>query len=536
MGSISNLSSGFKKLTEDLRISYIFNNNYSKNNQLLNWVLFFLILYGLSLKFQLSLSHKLDSDDVSPGLVWKEFFVHGNSFLQGFYFPFADPHVFSDLIPYHLLPQLLSGYDPVALALSAYFIFVAIILIFSVLIYNMTKNITNSLIFASLFVNIPNFAADNFFLRPEVHMGAITFLGILLLIYPQNSHGKLRAVLYLLILALISFSDSLILLWYFVPFFVASTLFVLLNRPFEIRKLSFPIISGILVSLVYLVKGNMPTLIKYPISLLTDKCLIFENFLLLFKGICLLYNHKLFEFANTSKLNILAVIVVLITIGIMYFVFSNISRTFRKNPVWCLFVIFSITIISIAYVFTSISINIYTTRYLTFPLMLGLSIVALTYNQNMKLQKVYLFLILSIIFINAGSNAALLKGGYEQPNKEQYELIEYLKDSNLTLGYGDYWDANLITYLSSEEIVIMPVIFNDAKITPYKWLSFKKWFTEQPGDNEEIFVIQSHFQNEEIEYLVNKIPPQKILKFGNYNIYVWDSPELKKVMEDFDWK
>ncbi len=99
----------------------------------------------------------------------------GILFLQGFYFPFADPHVFSDLIPYHLLPQLFSGYSPVALALSAYIIFVVIILIFSVLVYNMTKNITSSLIFASLLVNIPNFAADNFFLRPEVHMGAITF-------------------------------------------------------------------------------------------------------------------------------------------------------------------------------------------------------------------------------------------------------------------------------------------------------------------------------------------------------------------------
>jgi hypothetical protein len=367
-------------------------------------------------------------------------------------------------------------------------------------------------------------------------MGAITFIGILLLIYPQNIHGRLSAVLYLLILALISFSDSLILLWYFVPFFVTNTLFALLNRPFEMRKMSFPVISGIVVSLIYLVKGNISTLVKYPISLMTDKGLIFENFLLLSKGSCLLYNHKLFEFSNTYKLNILAMIVILITIGITYFVFSNISKTFSKNPVWCLFVILSITLISIAYVFTSITINIYTTRYLTFPLILGLSIVALTYTQNMKLQKVYLFLILSIIIINAGSNAELLKGGYEQPNREQYELIEYLKESNLTLGYGDYWDANLITYLSNEEIVIRPVRFNDAKITPFKWLSFEKWFTEQTKNNGDVFVVQSYFQNEEIENLVHRNPPKKILKFGNYTIYVWDVSELKKVMEDFDWK
>ncbi|WP_269849786.1 hypothetical protein [Methanosarcina horonobensis] len=284
----------------------------------------------------------------------------------------------------------------------------------------------------------------------------------------------MNAVLYLLILALISFSDSLILLWYFVPLFVTSTLLALLNRPFEIRKMSFPIISGIVVSLVYLVKGNIPTLIKYPISLITDKGLIFENFLLLFKGICLLYNHKLFEFSETYKFNFLTIVIILITMGIICFVFSNISKTFSKNPVWCLFVILSITSISIAYVFTSITTNVYTTRYLTFPLMLGLSMVSLTYSQNIKFQKVYLFFILSIIVINAGSNAELLKGGYEQPNREQYELIGYLKESNLIFGYGDYWDANLITYLSNEEIVIRPVIFNDAKITLLSGSHLKK--------------------------------------------------------------
>lgn len=45
----------------------------------------------------------------------------------------------------------------------------------------------------------------------------------------------------------------------------------------------------------------------------------------------------------------------------------------------------------------------------------------------MKFQKVYFFFIPPIITINAGSNAELLKGWYEQPDREQYDLIEYLK-------------------------------------------------------------------------------------------------------------
>lgn len=533
MESISSPSSGFKKLINDLRISRLFRNNYLKSSQLLNWMLFLLILYGLSLKFQLSLSHQLSSDDVSPGLVWKEVFVHGDYFLQGFYFPFPDPHIFSDLIPFHLLPQLLTGYDPIALALSSYFIYVAVIIIYSVLIYNMTNNITNSLIFSSLFTNIPNSAADSFVLRPEIHIGAIFFIGILLLIYTQNINGRLNAVFYLFVLALISFSDSIIILWYFIPFFVAYTLLVLLNRPFEMNKMSFPFISGIVVSLVYLVKEHIPTFINYPINLITNKELIFEHFLLLSKGIFLLYNNELFEFSNTYVLNIHVMIVIIILTGIMYFVFSNISEIFSTNSAWCLFAFLSITFVSIIYVVTTITVNISTTRYLTFPLILTISILALTYNQKMKFRKVYFFLLLSLIFINAASNTELLKGGHEQPNREQYELIDYLKESNLTFGYGDYWDANLITYLSKDEIVVRPVIFTDAKITPFKWLSFKRWFTEQTEINGNVFIVQSNFQNEEIENLVHKKPPKKILEFGNYKIYVWDAPKLRQVTEDF---
>jgi len=53
MESISNLSSRFKKLIDDLKISSVFRSNYLKNDQLLNWILFLLILYGLFLKFKL---------------------------------------------------------------------------------------------------------------------------------------------------------------------------------------------------------------------------------------------------------------------------------------------------------------------------------------------------------------------------------------------------------------------------------------------------------------------------------------------------
>ena len=355
-----------------------------------------------------------------------------------------------------------------------------------------------------------------------------------MLIYRQNINGKLNAVFYLLVLALISFSDSLLILWYFIPFCVAHTL---LNKLFELKKKDFLFISGVTVLLVYLAKKKIiPTFINTPIHLITSKELFFNNVLLLFKGIYLLYNNELYEFSNTHELNIHVMIVMMITIGIMYFVFSNISKRLGMNPLWCLFVFISVAFISIIYVFTTISIDIYTTRYLMFLLILSISILALVYSQNMKLQRVYIFLILSLIIINASSNTELLKGWHEQPNREQYELINYLKESNLTLGFGNYWDSNIITYLSKEDILMRPIVFIDIKtsygyatrIIPRMWLSCERWFKENPKVNESVFIIQSHFQNEKIENFVHENPPKKILEFRSYKIYVYDISELKK--------
>ena len=149
MITISSLSSEFKKVFDDSKIFCAFRNNYLKNDHLLNWILFLLIIYGLYLKLQSSLSIPLNSDSVLPGLFCREIFVHGNYFLKGYYFPFPDPHIFSELIPFHLLPQLLTRYDPKALCLTSYSIYVAVYhYIFRYLLYTILQQNNNFFIFA----------------------------------------------------------------------------------------------------------------------------------------------------------------------------------------------------------------------------------------------------------------------------------------------------------------------------------------------------------------------------------------------------
>jgi hypothetical protein len=514
------------KLIEDIKESWVFKHDFTNFDWLLDFIFVLFILYGLYLKFFYSISLPLNSDTISPGLVCREVFVHGNYLLQGYYFPAPDPHIFTEKIPFHLFPQLITGYNPKALSLSAYVIFVGVIITYSTIIYNLTKKIKNSFIFAALLANIP-ISANAFFLQPEIHVGAIFFIGILFLIY-LNINGGFSTFFYLLVLALMCFSDSMIILWYFVPLFGTQTL---LNRPFEMKKMSFQIFSGIIVSFVYILKKHIPTLVSYPINLITTNELLINHLHLFFKGICILYNNDLSNFSDTYQLNIYIILIVITTIGLLYILLDNISNAFTINPLWCLFVFISIILISLFYVFTMLSVDITTTRYFSFQLILFLSMLALIYSTNMKFQKAYIFLLILLIVINAGSNNELLQRGHDQPNQEQYKLINYLKELNLTYGYGDYWDSNIITYLSKDEVVIRPVIFVDAKMTPFRWLSCERWYKEQPITTKSLFVIQSNNQNKEIENFVHKNPPKNVLKFLQYKIYVWDSTKLRSVMD-----
>ena len=76
-------------------------------------LLIMFIVYGLIGKLLISLNRSLDSDSVIAGIVSREIWVHKNLLLSQFYLPSSTPHIFSDILPFHLLPQIISNFDPI---------------------------------------------------------------------------------------------------------------------------------------------------------------------------------------------------------------------------------------------------------------------------------------------------------------------------------------------------------------------------------------------------------------------------------------
>ena len=140
-------------------------------------LLIFFIIEGIISKFLISINRSLDSDGVCPGIVSLEIWRHKDYLLSQFSFNSADPNIFSDILPFHLVPQIISNFDPYAIRIMAFIIFLLIISIFSYLIYNITGEVLNVLIFSALLANLwPG--SFYFFSQPSAHNGTMVFIGI----------------------------------------------------------------------------------------------------------------------------------------------------------------------------------------------------------------------------------------------------------------------------------------------------------------------------------------------------------------------
>lgn len=148
----------------------------------ITFILSLFIIYGLICGFLFALNIDLTCTSVVPGLISMDMFKDGNF---QFNMPVNDPYIFTDIYTFHLLPQYLSGFDPAVIRLTAFAMFVFVLLVFTYIV-NKYSDIVNALIFAALLSNITYTAYDTV-LFPSYQVGTILATGILILMFdPRN--------------------------------------------------------------------------------------------------------------------------------------------------------------------------------------------------------------------------------------------------------------------------------------------------------------------------------------------------------------
>ena len=484
-------------------------------------VLLCFALYGLLCKFLISISTHLHSDSVYLGLLSIEFWKHQNYLLNECHFSAGTNYLFVEWIPFVLVPQVFSNFDPSILRIMGFVLYVMVIAVFSFIVYKISNSTTNSLIFAALMTNLTP-AASVLYISPAIHISTIFFTGMLTILFLyllENDFNisKSKLLFFLILLNLIYFSDSIVLAWFVLP---VTAYYMLLYKNKSFRSNLVLILMSVSIVFTYIFETYFTRcylIHKFSgVAISSVPNIIDKNVPLYLKGMSLLLcgNWEL----DIFKYAIISCYVLLLYFVIRKFVFK---RDAKSECVYSILVI-SFFIVSAIYVCSDLAVDIGTTRYLTFTALAVIFLISLYDTKN----KFYIGIIFIILLCGIMPNFSYVNDLNFQPNQNELELIDYLEMNNLSYGYGDYWDANILTYLSNEDVIIRPISIVNGAIVPFRIVSCERWFDQRHGGSGDMFIIYNKNHNiivkdVDVNSLIDATPPEKMLNFREYQIYVF---------------
>ncbi|WP_319578051.1 hypothetical protein [uncultured Methanospirillum sp.] len=160
-------------------------------------------------------------------------------------------------------------------------------------------------------------------------------------------------------------------------------------------------------------------------------------------------------------------------------------------------------------------------KYLLYPMLVFLLLISLSISSKNKL---FTTLVCLLICIGLIGNLYLNQKFETDSNQKQTELIKFLNDNSLHYGYSDYWDSNLITYLSKFLVTVRAItIDNNESVKTYPYNSNDNWYNYPDGAD--VFILTSNentlLTDEKLSYVLSIDPPKKKLLCNEYSIYVW---------------
>lgn len=112
-------------------------------------------------------------------------------------------------------------------------------------------------------------------------------------------------------------------------------------------------------------------------------------------------------------------------------------------------------------------------------------------------------------------------------------LAGWLVDRGLTSGYGAYWDAHIVTLMSSERVRVLPVLNGPAGLEPSHWNSTLASYGARPDRPVNFLVFEPLAPwggVDERSATATFGPPDRSETVGRYRILIWDhdvAPQLK---------
>ena len=448
-----------------------------------------------------------NSDDANSLLIGYDIF-HGNPLLKGWFTP-PDSFYATDAIYLGLFSSILGPTLPV-MVLTPAAIWAATVV--AALIYAVrggeNRWLAATLVLAILafpIISVSSPMQMEMITRAPMHIATVVYallmFGMARHWLSRDSHRWLNGIALTAFMAITAASDPLIIFIGALPIMAACLHIMLTSRIYRRPiMLAGLMVAGVVAGKLILVAVHMGGgFIAHP------QPLIFSEFHNLGHNIALYIQSLLSLFGanftgkavSTEGQGLLAfvargpmvmVVRVLVLMLVLLSAIYTCVRIARKRPVDTLdiMLVSSMTIISAAAILSNQMTDVTSMRYLFPVLIFGILLAARTTHAS-----AITWSVAAGAFVISGiSFAATI--AVEKPSlvsSEHQQLADWLRENNLSEGYGPFWSASIVTLASHGEVQVRAVApSGPSSLSPFTWLSNAQWYDE-PDPGERRFVI-----------------------------------------------
>jgi hypothetical protein len=312
-------------------------------------------------------------------------------------------------------------------------------------------------------------------------------------------------------------SDTIMLTWLIVPYVLA---YVLLYKRKTLTMNVAVSCMAALSALAYVFKTYFVYnwVVQNVLTRRETPDIISVNLPLYFRSLAAVLNQGLIAAADGLKgFGVLEALSLVVFVGALAYAAKNAVEDRPKRFFYGVLLISALVMFAL-YLVSDYTIDESSARYLTLTALTVFMLIAISYKNGNKL---YGALALALLLVSAIYGYTYVSGLDGRPNAQEYGLISFLKENNLTFGYGTYWDSNIFTYLSGEDVTVRATFFYRDDMRPNVWLACERWYKSTPARSF-ILVDNSSLDNnsmEVIKALTTKLNASQALHYGKYDIY-----------------
>lgn len=198
------------------------------------------------------------------------------------------------------------------------------------------------------------------------------------------------------------------------------------------------------------------------------------------------------------------------------FVFNTIS--------WILMIYLYLFVGSFFYNFSELK---YFLVNIVFNIILSIYCISKYYMKNKYYEWIFKSLLIFYILTNIYTTSCIIIEHDQYAIDRRYELVDVLKENDLTFGYTGFWDGLMTYYLSNYEIKAVSVELG-SEITPYRWYSDCRWYKKGYHPGKTFLAVDSNYENYMSYYEQYYGTPNDIVRTDNYIVYIYNNNPFNK--------